>query len=709
MASPNFPSTGLVPNVTTFTVGNIIYKWDGEKWKTITADLSADQIKWTDSKTAGYGLDDLQGFTEALLDEAGIVDDGQPDTVGNSQRVDALNNMFTRKFANYNEMLSKADLLDLGQEMTTGLTLWVVSSAGEILLKNGNYAKLIGELFVNDIGFDDSAFSIADAIGDFSVARGDFSLSSSGVTIANKVKVYAGAAITVTGRYLFNNGVDAGFYTIFNTTDDFAGSGWVNPASIVIKGSVVKVDWFATKVENIEDILTVTDQANNINKAWRAAIGDYVAAASDFRSTIPSGVVELGTGYYRTDLPVRWGHQEGSSFYKVTGGRMKGQGPQASFLVRTDMASTNFVLFGAPFTGELTTCDNFKVTAYNPDGVTSAQKFSSAASAGIFFQGDSLIFSHLWVSGMQTSMLDSRGVDRNAVGIQISSSVDIYFSDIFVELCKTNFAVHSSIVSGVNLELYNPRFTAFGVGNFMFAYGETQNTRSVINVSNMQANACDKYGVAVIEGSNVGGVVNLNNSLFDGFNSEFSINNGLDFCRVYDASSISGTFNNITAKNFKDSSFKALGNDALLGTKVKPLIINSFKGSGQTFTVNGACINTTATYVNVYANNTVLDTWQGVMLRKNAAVEGKVTFHETYLVNYTGQIDASTNRQLVSSNGAAAINIIGLTRSADDTTALTIGFINSGNCYFDFPSVHNLTRTISGSAVVTMPQRVSFV
>lgn len=90
MSIPNFPSTGLVPNVTTFTVGNILYMWDGEKWKSITAPLKADQITWKDGKTAGYALNDLDGFTDALFAEAGIAPSGNPDTVNNSQRVKAV-------------------------------------------------------------------------------------------------------------------------------------------------------------------------------------------------------------------------------------------------------------------------------------------------------------------------------------------------------------------------------------------------------------------------------------------------------------------------------------------------------------------------------------------------------------------------------------------------------------------------------------------
>lgn len=59
---------------------------------------TADNVEWQSSKSVGYALDDLQGFTEALLLDAGIVYDEQPDTIGNSQRVDAINKISGRLF-----------------------------------------------------------------------------------------------------------------------------------------------------------------------------------------------------------------------------------------------------------------------------------------------------------------------------------------------------------------------------------------------------------------------------------------------------------------------------------------------------------------------------------------------------------------------------------------------------------------------------------
>ena len=73
-------------------------------------------------------LDDLDGFTANLLAEAGIVDNGQPDTVGNSKRVDALHNIFTRAFANVEDMLVSA-MLQVGQIVKT-LGYYAVGDGG---------------------------------------------------------------------------------------------------------------------------------------------------------------------------------------------------------------------------------------------------------------------------------------------------------------------------------------------------------------------------------------------------------------------------------------------------------------------------------------------------------------------------------------------------------------------------------------------------
>lgn len=72
MASPNFPSTGLVPNVTTFNVGDIRYLWDGEKWNTITADLSA-------SKISVESNSNVQEYFDSILADGEITPEDKDD------------------------------------------------------------------------------------------------------------------------------------------------------------------------------------------------------------------------------------------------------------------------------------------------------------------------------------------------------------------------------------------------------------------------------------------------------------------------------------------------------------------------------------------------------------------------------------------------------------------------------------------------------
>lgn len=72
MASPNFPSTGLVPNETKFTVGALTYLWDGEKWRTITAKLSADQITYEGVKNVKEQVSEINDVIRSLLIAQGL-------------------------------------------------------------------------------------------------------------------------------------------------------------------------------------------------------------------------------------------------------------------------------------------------------------------------------------------------------------------------------------------------------------------------------------------------------------------------------------------------------------------------------------------------------------------------------------------------------------------------------------------------------------
>lgn len=62
----------------------------------VTAQGEAENVQWQVGKSVGYSLDDLQGFSKELYAQSGITDSGIPDTLGNSQRVMAINELINR-------------------------------------------------------------------------------------------------------------------------------------------------------------------------------------------------------------------------------------------------------------------------------------------------------------------------------------------------------------------------------------------------------------------------------------------------------------------------------------------------------------------------------------------------------------------------------------------------------------------------------------
>lgn len=81
-----------LPNATTVGSGDKFFIQQGVGSKQVDKDvlLTAENTSWKTGKSVGYSLDDLQGFTDELYARSGIVDDGLPDTLGMSKRVDAI-------------------------------------------------------------------------------------------------------------------------------------------------------------------------------------------------------------------------------------------------------------------------------------------------------------------------------------------------------------------------------------------------------------------------------------------------------------------------------------------------------------------------------------------------------------------------------------------------------------------------------------------
>ena len=86
--------TGTVVAGTNPVSGEFVDKSGGLLRHELATSNGATKVGTSDGVSVQDFIDDYDGFTDALLAEAGIVDDGLPDTVGNSQRVDAMKELF---------------------------------------------------------------------------------------------------------------------------------------------------------------------------------------------------------------------------------------------------------------------------------------------------------------------------------------------------------------------------------------------------------------------------------------------------------------------------------------------------------------------------------------------------------------------------------------------------------------------------------------
>lgn len=604
-----------------------------------------------------------------------------------------------------NLKLTKPDVTDQINQTIPALS----SNFDTIDKQIGNLSQYAGNVKLygakgDGVTDDTNAITTTQTKGDRVVFTSGTYLINSSITFTGTVYIYPGAVLKVrNGAVLtFNGGIEAGWYTIFDTTDDFVNSFTAN-SSIIINGCTVKADWFASKVFSQENILTITDQTNNLMKAYRAAAGNWVANGANYKTANPNAVLQLGFGYYRVDGQINFSKIITGVYYQVDGFHLTGQGMNASFLMRTNMSTTAYVLY-VLYTGEMTTIDNFKVVAYNPSGGTNAQKYNSSAACLIFLQGSSLFLSKVWAAGAQVAVVDANGVNRNGVGIQFSSCVDTFMSDVAVEHCITGIAFGSSNVSGTNIDIYSTSQQVIGLGVFDSTWANSQNTSSEVDLKNVQAVGAVR-GIQTLE-NGTSGHISIE-GLFDGFSTEQNATVGDTFCNMLTGTSLVGKIS-AKIKNFPNNIFNVAANCSI-GMNGKPFNLKDSFVEKQTLTT-GSVFNMGAagTFANVVAEGLGLSQFQGVLF--NGAVNGKISMRDISLSGYVGQADASTNRQLfTTANTGMDIDIRNVWRDKTDTTALNqFGYAAGGNIYLHIDNLYNATRAMSGAATVKMPSEVAF-
>lgn len=167
----DLPSATNVVNGDKFLIQQGVYSKQIDKEVLLTANNTS----WKAGKSVGYSLDDLQGFTDELLSQAGITPSGLPDTLGASDRVEAIKALASSRFKNITEMISSTNPSE-GNIVSSGLTLWKVTSEVTPLQFTGTslYVDVLGEVFyddfINPTAPDDRA-ALQSAI-DFIEARG---------------------------------------------------------------------------------------------------------------------------------------------------------------------------------------------------------------------------------------------------------------------------------------------------------------------------------------------------------------------------------------------------------------------------------------------------------------------------------------------------------------------------------------------------------
>lgn len=515
------------------------------------------------------------------------------------------------------------------------------------------------------------------------VSGGEFELSN--LTITSRVRFGDGGLIKPGTGLVIEGEIDAGYFKIFNSNQDFtsASDEFVKDTNIKIRNQpLVIVDWFgAERAMAITDIKTVPDSSNFIHQAIRAAGGNYIANPSrpgNFVTEFSNANIGLGNGYYNLERQVKLGVFTSGASYWADGIGMKGVGISLSYLIASEKNfgfGVNALQFSY-FQGQANSFRDFKVSVYVPGEVNPFKgEFPTMAWFG---PGDSAQINNLWASGAQTGADLGQEFLRDGVGFQFQSCIDVQGSNVFSEQNIHNYAIYSSSVSISNQVSFSSGQSnvIFGIPaqNFSYPQGEA---KTILNLNNAEWKASDDSGILVVE---AGSKINSSNVTCDGTEEGTGNASANDFVKVINDASISGSINGLTLVDFVRSLARSGGNGRI-GRPGETLSFNggTIKNMTSSDTTNfPGVISTGSTTID---DNSVTFTGFGIDVcnPQLAHFKGDLNINDINLKSFRGVSSNGDAQSLVTIQSGNVVHINDIKRENDNSLQISqIGFFGSG-------------------------------
>lgn len=317
----------------------------------------------------------------------------------------------------------------------------------------------------------------------------------------------------------FNQQIEAGEYTIFDTTDDFV-SNYLAVPSIKIALGYVRPEWFGAKtVSSYAELATSIDCSTAFHKAWHATCGEFnveLTPGSFYQSEFYHSYILLAAGKYRIDSHLKFWYRVVSPSvirYNKNGGGIVGAGMGLSVIVLTNPADeNNAAIEFSDMSGELHMFRDFKVTFYDFNATGENRWFGRTGAGILFSSSDSIYTINLWAAGFKYLKLDGDGVRRGGVGIQFESLVDHFYGNILTEHCVHGIAFSSCVSNGYNVKGFANTVADVSGGNFIPAWPDLidQTGVNLVALAGLESKACPATPIYFGTADNRVSITNVN-------------------------------------------------------------------------------------------------------------------------------------------------------------------------------------------------------